>query len=82
MLNEEQTKQVVNLLTNLYTRTQSDIANLNDRMASLAQLVNELNNILQPKEDESDSEVVVDENPTPKKKTNEKKAKAKVAATD
>ena len=52
MLNKEQSQAVLVSLHTLYTRTQSDIANLSDRMNSLAQLVNELNGIVNPSESE------------------------------
>ena len=52
MLDKEQSQAVLISLHTLYTRTQSDIANLSDRMNSLAQLVNELNGIVNPSEPE------------------------------
>jgi hypothetical protein len=69
MLNKEQSQAVLASLHALYTRTQSDIANLSDRMNSLAQLVNELNGIVNPSE--SEGEVSTDISTETKKKKND-----------
>jgi len=69
MLNKEQSQAVLVSLHTLYNRTQSDIANLSDRMNSLAQLVNELNGVINPSE--SEDQISTDISTETKKKKND-----------
>jgi hypothetical protein len=50
-LSQEELKRLIGVLSGVGQRTAADIANLNDRVMTLNQVISELNTLLNPNED-------------------------------
>jgi|TARA_Y100000310_G_C20597160_1_gene771110 hypothetical protein len=51
ILSREELQRLINVLSGITQRTAADIANLNDRVVTLNQVMGELNTLLNPNED-------------------------------
>ena len=63
-LSKEELQRLVNVLTNIIQRTAADLANLNDRVGTLNQVVTELRTFLGDESDAENGESVTAEDTT------------------